>query len=452
MVCEYTACQAGGVGVLIYCTQLKGAKGDKVMAAVVTYEHGILPFQQFVDSLHATRPEHFLNVAHSRIADEQSFSDIHSHLTDYYAGAEAAHSFVDANGSIFDCMPVEKQYSLRGKTAAVASPPDLPTDRYAAQPPSPAKHIVQLHASLTDPLGNTMLAPEGTVPVRRLTFENLARFRTLREFFQKSPGRTGSAAPPGAGGSGSPAVAATHRWAHAAQAVNNLGGASFINVWDPAIGANQVFSLAQHWYVGGGGSGLQTAEVGWQVYPQLYGNTKPVFFIYWTADDYTSTGCYNLSCQAFVQTNNKWAIGGALAPWSVSGGAQQEIKFAYYLHQNNWWLYAGGETGADAVGYYPTSIYRGGAMATQASEIDYGGEVVGTTSWPAMGGGAFANAGWQHAAYQRDINYFPTAGGRATAALTASATSPQCYTASMVKYNAPWNETIWFGGPGGNNC
>jgi len=421
------------------------------MAAI--FERGIVPFQQFVDSLHTALPEHHLNVPHSRIADEPSFGEIRAHLTNYYAGVESVHSFVDANGSVFDCIPVEKQFSLRGKEVAVAKPPDLPVDAKGprAEPPSPASPIVQLHADLADPFGNQMLAPEGTIPVRRLTLENLARFRNLREFFQKGPGGAGAGRPPGAAGA-LPQVAATHRWAHAYQNVNNLGGGSFINVWDPAIGANQIFSLAQHWYVGGSGTGLQTAECGWQVYPQLYGNTKPVFFIYWTADDYRSTGCYNLSCNAFVQTNKNWAIGGAFAPWSVKGGPQYEIDLAYYLSEGHWWLYAGGEAAANAVGYYPTSIYRGGALTAHASEIDHGGEVVGTSSWPPMGGGAFASAGWQHAAYHRQVHYFPTGGGRSDAALTASATSPQCYTATVTKYNAPWSETVWFGGPGGGNC
>jgi hypothetical protein len=91
-------------------------------------------------------------------------------------------------------------------------------------------------------------------------------------------------------------------------------------------------------------------------------------------------------------------------------------------------------------------------MATKASEVDYGGEVVGTTSWPPMGGGAFANQGWQHAAYQRDIRYFPTAGGNVSAKLTAAAASPNCYTAAVSMNAAPWNETLYFGGPGGANC
>jgi hypothetical protein len=421
-------------------------------------EQGIVQFSQFVESLSQLRPESYLNVPHARIANEAAFNEMNAYLADYYAGAEAVHSFVDANGSVFDCMPVEKQYSVRSSVGGqtVARAPDLPTGPEASRAPaSPARAIVQLHPDVTDQFGNRMYAPDGTIPVRRKTPEDLARFRTLREYFQKSP--TGGGQPPKAGGGGQPpsggaGVAATHRWAHAYQAVNNLGGGSFLNVWDPSISANQIFSLSQHWYVGGSGAGLQTAECGWQVYPQMYGNTKPCLFIYWTADDYQTTGCYNLSCNAFVQTNKNWALGGALAPWSVAGGTQYELDFAYYLYQGNWWLYLGGEAAANAVGYYPTSIYRGGAMVSHAAEIDYGGETVGTTSWPPMGSGAFANTGWQHAAYQRQIHYFPTSGGRLDAALTATTTSPNCYTAIVTKYNPPWSETLWFGGPGGTTC
>jgi Neprosin len=414
---------------------------------------GIVPFEQFVQSLRSAQPEHHLNVPNSMIANEQSFAEMRTHLADYYDGVDSKHSFVDANGSIFDCIPIAHQFSLRGKSGDLPKAPDLPSSDGArgVRSSSPAHQVTQLHASMKDVHGNQMLAPKGTVAVRRQTLEGLARFKNLREFYQKAPGGSGGGRPPNADNKAAAMVAATHRWAHAYRNVDNLGGGSFINVWDPAIGANQIFSLAQHWYVGGSGAGLQTAEVGWQVYPQLYGNTKPVFFIYWTPDNYQS-GCYNLSCSAFVQTNSNWAIGGALSPWSVSGGQQYELDVAFYLFQGRWWLYAGGEAAANAVGYYPASIYKNGAMAAHASEIDYGGETVGTTSWPPMGGGAFASAGWQRAAYQRQIHYFPTAGGRADAALTASAASPQCYTASLSNYNAPWNRTLWFGGPGGNNC
>ena len=65
---------------------------------------------------------------------------------------------------------------------------------------------MQLHPQLTDPFGNQMLAPDGTIPVRRKTLANLARFRTLREFFQKSPSSAVTARPPGGSGSASPQV------------------------------------------------------------------------------------------------------------------------------------------------------------------------------------------------------------------------------------------------------
>lgn len=429
---------------------------------------GILPFRQFVESLEKFSPSQHLEAAGSQVLHEEAVQDMNNHLKRHYQGVEAVHSFVDENGSVFDCIPIEQQPALKQSGAAPAAPQDLPkpTGAQAAQglaeaPSQPTEHVVQLRADREDQHGNTIHAPDGTIAMRRLTMENLRRFQTLHQFFQKSPYGSGkppqSGQPPQSsrGGGVAPAaatVAATHRWAHAFQNVNNHGGHSFLNVWDPPIGANQIFSLSQHWYTAGSGANLQTAEVGWQVYPQMYGNTKPVFFIYWTADDYKSLGCYNLTCPAFVQTNRNWAIGGALSPWSTAGGAQKEIEVSFFLTGGNWWLYIGGGAAANAIGYYPTSLYRNGAMATQATGIDYGGETVGTTSWPPMGGGAFANQGWQHAAYQRDIRYFPSAGGNVVASLTPAQASPQCYTVTVTKFNAPWNETIYFGGPGGNNC
>ena len=432
---------------------------------------GITPFAQFYDDLRTIKPEQDVAAAASRARDVGAAREMHDHLVQHYQGVQAVHSFKDENGSVFDCVPVEQQPALRGKGGAKPpTAPDLPSAAtahgHATGSERPTYHVTQLGADRKDQHGNVMHAPAGTIPLRRLTMENLTRFETLRHFFQKSP--YGSATPPHPGGAkplhsqggaaaapgaAAAAVPATHRWAHAFQNVANHGGHSFLNVWDPPIGANQVFSLSQHWYVGGSGAGLQTAEVGWQVYPQMYGNTKPVFFIYWTADNYQSKGCYNLSCPAFVQTNGSWAIGGAIAPpWSVAGGQQREIEVSFFLTQGRWWLYVGGGAAANAIGYYPVSLYGNGAMATQASEIDYGGETVGTTSFPPMGGGVFANQGQGHAAYHRDIRFFPAAGGNNVASLTAAAASPACYTAAVSKLNAPWNETLFFGGPGGTNC
>jgi hypothetical protein len=378
-----------------------------------------------------------------------------------YRNVAEVHSFEDQNGSVFDCIPVSQQPALRGATPAKA--PDLPTmDKTAVSSGEPIgdRKSVEITSAFrtgqTDRYGNQMSCPEGYIPMRRVTLEEMTRFESMRHFLQKSP--QGEGRPPRTVGnptavlepSIAPAVAATHRWAHAYQNVNNLGGHSYINLWDPAIGANQIFSLSQHWYVGGSGSGLQTAECGWQVYPGKYHTNLPVFFIYWTADDYNKTGCYNLDCSAFVQTSHAATIGGTISPSSVYGGAQYEIQLSYYLYQGNWWLYWGGGAASNAIGYYPTSLYKNGAMASHASEIDYGGEVVGTTSFPPMGSGHFAKEGWTKACYQRDITYFPTSGGQVNASLTPSQAWPNCYTSQVIMYASPWLETEFYGGPGGN--
>jgi hypothetical protein len=233
--------------------------------------------------------------------------------------------------------------------------------------------------------------------------------------------------------------------------VTNGGGHSFLNLWQPAIGANQVFSLSQHWYVGGSGANLQTIECGWNVYPDLYGgNAQPHLFTYWTADNYNTTGGYNLTGGSFVQTSSSFAPGMVVGPISTTSGPQYSMELAYWLTGGRWWLYYNGTQGSNAIGYYPATLYQGGALATQASEIDYGGETTGTTSFSPMGSGAFANQGWQRAAYQRTIGYWPPQGGAMiNASLTPSQGWPNCYTADVVLYAAPWYETLWYGGPGG---
>lgn len=419
---------------------------------------GIPSFRAFLDSLQSAQHAEYAGLTASRVAHEGAFAEMQAHLVQLYENVDAPHSFVDETGAIFDCIPIEQQPGLRGTSESVPTAPDLPPLESDVEAQAAARGGLQeerrdelatspLGPERTDYHGNVMQCPEGTVPVRRITLEDLSRFETLQDFFRKGPQGVGR--PPRA--EEPLTVAATHRWAHAYQNVTNGGGHSYLNIWRPAIGANQIFSLSQHWYVAGSGSGLQTIECGWQVYPKLYNDSEPHLFTYWTADGYNNTGCYNLSCGAFVQTSSTMAPAMKVGPISVSGGAQYTVELAYWLTGGRWWLYYNGTSGSNAIGYYPISLYNNGPLATAATEIDYGGETVGTTSFPPMGSGAFANQGWQKAAYQRTIGYWPPAGGAMiNANLTPAQAWPACYTAEVVMYAAPWYETLWYGGPGGN--
>src|SRR5262245_13076639 len=412
---------------------------------------GFPSLKQFVESIQSADLRTLSARADAKVADERAVADMKAHILKLYEKTEAPHSFMDESGAIFDCIPIEQQPALKGSKESVPKPPDAPGYEAPTVGAQDEKKDIVVGSPLgpdkKDRHGNVMQCPSGTIPMRRVTLEDLSRFETLQDFFRKGP--RGAGRPPRATEPGT--FAATHRWAHAFQNVSNGGGHSFLNIWQPAIGANQIFSLSQHWYVGGSGAKLQTIECGWQVYPAFYGDAKPHLFTYWTADNYNATGCYNLTCSAFVQIGSSFAPGMAVGPISVVGGAQYVIELTYWHTGGRWWLYFGGTAGSNVIGYYPDSLYKGGALSGNAAEIDYGGETVGTTSFPAMGSGHFASEGWQKAAYQRTIGYYkPQGGAMVNAGLTPSQSWPNCYTAHVVMYAAPWFETLWYGGPGGN--
>jgi hypothetical protein len=417
-----------------------------------------------LESLESARYEEFADLPASQVANENAFSEMKAYILNLYEGVEARHGFMDDSGGIFDCIPYEQQPALRGSSEAVPTAPDIPPlpeasdlgSESAATRDQQEERYDALAGSLlnpdrTDQYGNVMHCSEGTIPMRRVTLEQMTRFETVQDFLRKGPGYAGR--PPRETTLAALATVPTHRWAQGYQVVNNLGGHSFLNLWRPTIGPGQVFSLSQHWYIGGSGANEQTVECGWHVYPAFYNDTQPHLFTYWTADHYVATGCYNLTCGAFVQTPSPvFAPGMALSPISAIGGPQYSMELAYRLSGGRWWLYFNGTQASNAIGSYPVSLFGGGALATQANEIDFGGETAGTTSFPRMGSGLFANQGWQRAAYQRTIGYWPPSSGGVLTNANLILWQPTlwCYTAEVHLSASPWYETLWFGGSGGS--
>ena len=244
---------------------------------------GLTPFQDFIAGVRAANA--------GALQDAGAFEEMRQHILTMYQGVEVTHSFVlDAHP--FDCVPIEQQPSVRLLgLASIASPPPaaIPSADGAVD------GIVSLQSQLDeatalDPFGNPVRCETGSIPMRRITLEDMSRFATLRQYFQKSPDES----VPGAEGP----AAESHKYSYTNRLINNLGGSSNLNLWEPAVNTalGEIFSLSQEWYVGGSGSATQTAEVGWQNYPALYGSENSALFIYWTADDYNTTGCYNLTC------------------------------------------------------------------------------------------------------------------------------------------------------------
>ena len=375
----------------------------------------VIPFREFLD---ATRVMN--HIREGRNLSDRNFEAMRHHVLSLYQGVDVRQSYADGE-DLFDCIPVEQQPSVRGLgLSSIAAPPPPAEDASAGK----------------------SLCEAGTIPMRRIALEELMRFASLDEYLRKSPVR---------------AVKAGnydfHKYATFKQTVDNLGGNSSINIWSPYVStsAGQVLTGSQQWYSGGYGSVLQTVEVGWHNFPNKYGDQRSRLFIYYTADDYNYTGCFNLDCSAFVQVSSAVALGGAFGGYSVAGGTQREFRAQFLLYSGNWWLAIDGVW----IGYYPASVFKGGQMTKFAQEIEFGVDIMtdGST-WPAGGSGAWATAGLGYAAYQRNVYYAKTSGEYAWANLTPVRTSEWCINTAgpFSSSTVGWGVYFYAGGPGGKGC
>lgn len=425
-------------------------------AAAQTAPAQFVPFNKFLENTKAASSSDFLSRPQSQLKQPAALDEMRSAILERYKGVEVTHSFL-LDGQHYDCVPTHQQPAFRTyglKSAAQAPPVEL-----LKHSPASPKSDVQSAASpdlqkSVDAVGNSIGCAANTVPLLRTTLETMSRFGSLKEFYRKTPGNAvrdaqANLADPSRQFA-NPAIAA-HKYSYTYQYVNNLGGNSNLNIWSPYVNTarGQIFSLSQQWYIGGSGAGTQTEEVGWVVYPAMFGNDQHShFFIFSTGDNY-ATGCWNNSCGDFVQVASSGLLGARLGSQSVFGGAQYEFSAEYYLYQGNWWLAYNGTW----VGYYPGSKYHGGQNSRYAQIVEYGSESVGTTSWPGEGSGYPSSWGFGYSAFQRNLWYINTSGGGVWETLTPVSPSPACYTITGPYNNTGlWTRYFYEGGYGGTGC
>ena len=316
-----------------------------------------------------------------------------------------------------------------------------------------------------DAHGNARACPATTFPKLMPRLSNLYRLRRLDDLFRKVPegvlGKPVNPPPPVTAGDARlpPEIQATpvHEYAHAYRSVNNIGMRADFNLWSPFVEQAEEFSLSQLWVARGNtnDNSLQTAETGWQRCRLIYGDDVSHLFIYHTRANYTAnSGCYNLSCTAFVQTDSSVVIGGGWTTFSSQGGTQYDISLGYYRDPsppNNWWLMYG----STFVGYFPNSLYNSAGIANYCDHIDYGGEIVndatgGLHTTTVMGSGRFPSEAFGHAAYIKRIQYYDMSAALQNATgLTPSATYPSYYDIALVSSSdTNWYQYFYFGGPG----
>ncbi|TKY73527.1 hypothetical protein E2542_SST02279 [Spatholobus suberectus] len=356
---------------------------------------------------------------------------------------QACNMFHDSDtspdGDLIDCVlshqqPAFDHPELRGQTPL--DPPERPKGNHTNGETERVTESFQLWSDSGE------ACPEGTVPIRRTTEEDILRASSIRRFGRKPrPVRRDS-------------TGSAHE--HAVVFVNGdqyYGAKAGINVWAPRVTDEFEFSLSQMWVIAGSfGKDLNTIEAGWQVSPELYGDNYPRFFTYWTTDAYHTTGCYNLLCSGFIQTNNRIAIGAAISPRSAYNSRQFDIGLMVWKDpkRGHWWLEFGSGL---LVGYWPANMFS--HLRSHASMVQFGGEIVNTRSrgyhtGTQMGSGHFAEEGFRKAAYFRNLqvvdwdnNLLPLRN------IHRLADHSNCYNIRQGTNNA-WGTYFYYGGPGRN--
>ncbi|KAK7285861.1 hypothetical protein RJT34_20644 [Clitoria ternatea] len=299
---------------------------------------------------------------------------------------------------------------------------------------------------------NGTRCPKGTVPIRRSTVNDVLRAKSLFDFGKKQRRRLSRR-------NDAPDVVSTngheHAIAYTGSSSEVYGAKATINVWDPSIQVVNEFSLSQIWILSGSfdGSDLNSIEAGWQVSPELYGDSSPRLFTYWTSDSYEATGCYNLLCAGFIQTNSRIAIGAAISPISSFDANQYDITILIWKDPRvgNWWMSFGDGT---LVGYWPEELFT--HLTKHATMVEWGGEVVNTRAngqhtSTQMGSGHFAEDGFGKASYFRNLEIVDTDNSLTSVHnnILTLAENTNCYDIKS-SYNNEWGTYFYYGGPGNN--
>ncbi|XP_076911191.1 protein neprosin-like [Bidens hawaiensis] len=256
--------------------------------------------------------------------------------------------------------------------------------------------------------------PTGTIPIIRTKKEDILRADSLKNYGKKKKKIFHVAQPSFTGPLNG------HEYAHAQTGRGNFYGAkATFNLWNPMVQEENEFSLSQ---------------------------------LCEESDGYQTTGCYDLKCSGFVQTNNEIAIGGSISPTSQVDGSQYDITILIWkdTRQGVWWMQVDGKV----IGYWPASLFW--YLSERASHLDFGGEIVnrglgGQHTMTQMGNGHFPQEGAGKASYIKDIQSVDESNTLRDLRDLTAMTSPSksCY--DIVKND---NENhFFFGGPGRNqNC
>jgi hypothetical protein len=164
-------------------------------ALVQTVPVKLVPFNDFLKEVSRAAPSSYLTRPKSAAKTAAAFDEMRQHILSMYDGVSVRHSFL-LGSDTFDCIPIMQQPTARflSLKSLAPEPPPLPVPNDARPSPATGPPVIRTgqiepgHA--VDALGNSVICEDGTIPMRRITLEELTRFETLRQFFPERPRRS----------------------------------------------------------------------------------------------------------------------------------------------------------------------------------------------------------------------------------------------------------------------
>lgn len=146
-----------------------------------------MPYEQFIASTQKAAFADYARRAGTKVSDDKEFLKMKNHVLSMYQGVIVKNSFVMENNGYVDCIDVKTQPSLRrgGKQLTIQTPPKPVTVQERPEELKAQPVQAMLSREKKDRFGNVMFCETGFIPLRRITLDELTRFRTLEDFFNK---------------------------------------------------------------------------------------------------------------------------------------------------------------------------------------------------------------------------------------------------------------------------
>jgi hypothetical protein len=149
----------------------------------------MLAFQNFYQSVANARLEDYAKKDGVKVTNPDEFQKMKAHVASTYEGVKVKNSFVLGEGDTIDCVDMRTQPALRqdGKFMAPAKPPApmIAKEKRGDEARQGQQVAPMLSAKKKDSFGNVQYCDKGFIPMRRITLDELVRYETLADFFNK---------------------------------------------------------------------------------------------------------------------------------------------------------------------------------------------------------------------------------------------------------------------------